>query len=33
VIKDDAGEHTMRKVGVVFQDHKDSFSDKCSMTR
>lgn len=32
VIKDDAGEHTMRKVGVVLQGHKDSFAEKCSMT-
>lgn len=32
VIKDDAGEHTMRKVGVVLQSHKDSFAEKCSMT-
>jgi branched-chain amino acid transport system substrate-binding protein len=32
VIKDDAGEHTMRKVGVVLQEHKDSFAEKCAMT-
>ena len=32
VVKDDAGEHTMRKVGVILKDHRDSFAEKCSMT-
>ena len=32
VIKDNAGEHTMRTVGLVLQDHKDAFAEKCPMT-
>jgi branched-chain amino acid transport system substrate-binding protein len=32
VIKNDAGEYTMRKIAVVLQDHKDSYAAKCTMT-
>ncbi len=31
VVKDAAGEHTMRNLGVVFNDHKDSYGGKCTM--
>ena len=32
VVKDANGEHTMKTLGVVLTDHKDSFGSKCSMT-
>jgi branched-chain amino acid transport system substrate-binding protein len=31
VVKDEAGEHTMKNLGVVLKDHKDSYAAKCAM--
>jgi len=32
VVKDEAGQHTMRNLGVVLEDHKDSYHTQCPMT-
>jgi branched-chain amino acid transport system substrate-binding protein len=31
VVKDEAGEHTMRTLGVVLRDHQDAYHEKCPM--
>lgn len=31
VVKDPAGEFTMKTIGTVFTDHKDRFAEKCAM--
>jgi branched-chain amino acid transport system substrate-binding protein len=31
VVKDDAGEFTMKSLGLVLKDNADPYADKCSM--